>query len=369
MPTPSAEQQARFLRDVQQVLTEGEFVSTHKFALLIALVRWAIEHPEHPEGEPVDAAALAPHFVDLYWGHALPFRSRGTAPDALAVATPTEVWPGPSDILKQDRGHQQPRILTLIQRAHRECEHDRRKLGSEERRALHREITQTIVQMPLWKLQTVRTRTNAHEFLYRRGRSDQQLVLQPGVIDCLIAFAPLLEDTVRGAWVRFVLRWNHDVLAPADQLESFLFSDGRAGLEAWRPVLLELQGRRCFYCQRDVRGVGAVDHFLPWARYPRDLGHNFVFAHAECNGAKSDHLAATAHLAAWCKRNTEHGVDLARRFDDAGLPHDWPTLWSVATSLYASAADQGADAWDADKQFAPLSADWSQVLEDHRPTT
>jgi hypothetical protein len=35
-----------------------------------------------------------------------------------------------------------------------------------------------------------------------------------------------------------------------------------------------------------------VDHFIPWSRYPADLGHNFVLAHDRCINAKSDYLAA-----------------------------------------------------------------------------
>lgn len=368
MATPGAEQQARFLKDLQLLLAEGEFVSTYKYALLLALVRWAIEHPQHPEGQPVDAAVLAPHFVELYWGHALPFHTDVASDEARAVAEPVSKWPSTRDLLVQDRGRQDPRILGLIRDAHRQCGHVLRVLDARDHRTLLRKVTQTITAMPLWKLQTVRTRTEPHAFLYRPGGKRSQFFLQPGALGCLIAFAPLIQDTVRGAWLRFVLRYNKRLLSPADQVESFLFPDGRAGLDAWRPLLLEMQGRRCFYCRSDVRGTGAVDHFLPWARYPRDLGHNFVFAHSGCNMAKSDHLAATGHLAAWCQRNATHGGELASAFDRAGLPHDWPVLWNVATSLYGSAADQGSDVWNKEQKFDRLDPEWRAILEAHRPT-
>jgi len=31
------------------------------------------------------------------------------------------------------------------------------------------------------------------------------------------------------------------------------------------------------------RGEPVVDHFVPWARYPLDLGHNFVLADEEAS--------------------------------------------------------------------------------------
>ena len=44
-------------------------------------------------------------------------------------------------------------------------------------------------------------------------------------------------------------------------------------------------------CGKLVRGAGHADHFIPWSRYPVDLGHNFVFSHPGCNNDKSDLLA------------------------------------------------------------------------------
>ena len=35
-------------------------------------------------------------------------------------------------------------------------------------------------------------------------------------------------------------------------------------------------------------GTAHIDHFIPWPRYPIDLGHNFVLAHAGCSSAKAD---------------------------------------------------------------------------------
>ena len=66
----------------------------------------------------------------------------------------------------------------------------------------------------------------------------------------------------------------------------------------------------CLYCQQPLPMRAQVDHFIPWSRYPADLGHNFVLAHRGCNNAKSDYLAAEHHLAAWAERNREHQAEL-----------------------------------------------------------
>lgn len=85
---PTPEQQVRFFQNLQYLLAEGEFVSTDKFALLLALGRWAIENPEHDERDPLDVGALAGHFLDLYWPQARPF-SAGERTLAVAEVSPT----------------------------------------------------------------------------------------------------------------------------------------------------------------------------------------------------------------------------------------------------------------------------------------
>jgi hypothetical protein len=40
-----------------------------------------------------------------------------------------------------------------------------------------------------------------------------------------------------------------------------------------RPVLIDLQAGRCFYCgDRLHPEKTGVDHFIPWSRYAADLG-------------------------------------------------------------------------------------------------
>jgi hypothetical protein len=82
------------------------------------------------------------------------------------------------------------------------------------------------------------------------------------------------------------------------------------------PVLLDIQRGRCFYCKRDIaRGAAHVDQFMAWARYPVDLGHNFVLADDRCNSKKRERLPACEHLAAWTERNATYGSHIANELE------------------------------------------------------
>lgn len=363
--SPSHEQQATFFAKLQYLLTEGEFVSTYKYALLIALSRWAVEHSDHDESLPLHVSALAEHFLALYWPQARPFRESPSGSE-LRVAEPAPHYGMAGDrlwdsILVQDRGGQRPRILKKILTEHELGHGQMRSLPEVRRRRLLSAVAETIRTMPLWKLHSING-DERFRFLYRQGADNNQIQFEPGMVACLAAFAPLIEHIVRAAWLQFVLRCNKPMLGSIAQVEDFLFPDGRSGLSAWRPILSRFQGDRCFYCDAVMRHEGDVDHFLPWARYPRDLGHNFVLAHPKCNADKSDHLASVEHLERWCRRNEESGSAMVQAFDAARLPHDWPTLRRVAGSLYRIAANANARVWHRGKEFAPLSGGWQRLL-------
>ena len=359
---PSVEQQARFLQKLQHLLVEGEFVATYKFALLLALVRWALEHPDHDERQPLDVRDLALHVIELYWPHTRPFATlAGVAGEASPPFAPKFDSPG-SGVLVQERGGQSLKILKEIEELQRRTRGAFRDAQDTERGALINAVRQSISDMPLWKLQSVRDREEPLHFLYHRGRHKSEIVFEPGTVACLVAFADLIEALVRAAWLRFVLDCNSELLRASSQVETFLFPGDRASLEIWRRPIEGVQGSRCFYCDETMHGRGEVDHFLPWARYRRDLGHNFVLAHKQCNQAKLDHLAAFAHLRRWCERNADPGGRLERSFTDAGLPHDWTTLRRVASSLYRVVEARDAGVWDRGRAFVRLDPAWRQLL-------
>jgi hypothetical protein len=125
---------------------------------------------------------------------------------------------------------------------------------------------------------------------------------------------------------------------------------------------LKVQQGACFYCHREIREFSEVDHFVPWALYALDLGHNFVLAHRECNSAKCDLLASEEHLVAWVERNRMQGEMLAREFDRLGVLHDLRATERIAHWAYSRASDGGALTWKSKKTLVPLNGEWSHLL-------
>lgn len=110
-------------------------------------------------------------------------------------------------------------------------------------------------------------------FLYENQGNGGVIQLLPGIAYCFREFHALISDLVQGAWVRYVRRQNLTLIGETTDLHEFLFGSERNNLVTVRPVLLDLQHGRCFYCNRGVVGeTTQVDHFVAWARYPADLG-------------------------------------------------------------------------------------------------
>src|SRR5436190_661208 len=114
-----------------------------------------------------------------------------------------------------------------------------------------------------------------------------------------------------------------EILGTGHDLYEFLFGSERSDLSVAVPVLKEFQHGECFYCRRTLKNESAhVDHFVPWSRYPVDLGHNLVLSHATCNERKSDRLAAAVHLERWTEHTAAHGTELEREFNQRGVISD-----------------------------------------------
>jgi len=347
---PTAEDQLRFLRDVQRLLEEGSFTATYKFALVHAIADLAVQRGDDSGEElPLPIAAIAERFVELYWRQVLP-------------------WQGPdrSAVLQQNTGRQAA-IVRRVREARDEWggRLDRFRADPNEWRSLTREVGRVVRVMPLWKLQ--RVGKEVRDFLYEQGRiegtgADASIVLKPGIAYCLRAFHPLVLELARGAWVKFVRRLNTGTLSEQTELEEFLFGASRSVLSAVRGPLLELQNGDCFYCGGAIPRDAHVDHFVPWSRYPVDLGHNFVVVHSRCNLAKSDHLAAMPHLERWVQRNREHRYDLDLILEDAGLPSDGGVSLRVTRWAYGQVADRKGLVWHRGKAFIRLDPRWRSLL-------
>jgi hypothetical protein len=148
----------------------------------------------------------------------------------------------------------------------------------------------------------------------------------------------------------------------ATDFASFLFGSERASLEAYRPILQDLQRGSCFYCRRAISDGSEVDHFVPWSRYPVDLGHNFVLAHKACNGKKANYLAAEEHLALWAERNRHYGNSLMAAFTDAALPSDILSSTSITRWAYKQTAGANGLVWIREKTLVHLDSRWEELL-------
>jgi len=107
---------------------------------------------------------------------------------------------------------------------------------------------------------------------------------------------------------------NRGILNSDSDLESFLFGASRETLIQLRPILIDYQHGKCFYCSKNIttNSKADIDHFIPWKKYSRNLAENLVLSCATCNRSKSDMLAAKVHLEKWLveavnnpKRNNE----------------------------------------------------------------
>ncbi len=353
MSPPTAEQQLKFLTDLQRLLAEGQFVATYKYALLLALADIVIETGDD-SGEPltVFTKLIAEKFILYYWRQVVPYVPK--------------IDPTSGQVLRQNTGKQAAIIRQVVEARQRYGD----SLVTAQRdksawKTLVRDVDQVVRQMPLWKLQTVGR--SSFDFLYENRGKGTTIELRAGVAFCLRQFYGLIGDLVRGAWVRYVRRHNHDAMGTTADLSEFLFGSERSDLSAVREILEDVQSGRCFYCEKAMRKAGHVDHFVPWSKYPVDLGHNFVVAHQTCNSAKADHLAAADYLAAWADRNKQHHEQLADEFNERSVLHDLPTSVRIANWAYQTTFEADGLTWARKDDMVALSANWqlplAQLLE------
>jgi hypothetical protein len=105
-----------------------------------------------------------------------------------------------------------------------------------------------------------------------------------------------------------------------------------------------------------------VDHFIPRALYPLDLGHNFVLAHSECNTRKRDLLPSEEHLAAWTERNQEKGAELSQALDRVRVLNNLPVHDARSCVGALAYGNGGALTWRRKNELVPLRGARSTLL-------
>jgi 5-methylcytosine-specific restriction endonuclease McrA len=348
---PSPKDEIDFLVKLQRLLAEGSFVASYKYALLLALADLSIERGDD-SGAPltIATAEIAEKFIQYYWRQVLPYPS-----------------PKEPRVLQQNTG-KQAAIVNTVRDAHAAYAGSLVSAVREqgEWKRLVGQVAKVVAVMPLWKLQTIGR--VPLEFLYAKTGNDREIELQRGVAFCFRKFHSLIGDMVRGAWLRFVRQQNLDVLGETADLTQFLFGSERNNLAAVRPVLMDLQHGRCFYCQGSIARMAHVDHFIAWSRYPTDLGHNFVLADDRCNNKKRDRLPAREHLERWAERNAMHGAELTHELSRRGIVTELLASNRITAWAYSQAEAASALTWVRADEMVPLAAGWSALLArvDHR---
>jgi len=351
-PLPSDREQVRFLHGIQRILSEGSFVATYKFALLHALADLSVTHAsvEDPGG-PLELKTrdIAERFVELYWLQARPYHTMPDGRDAIPR------------VLRQNTDRQ-ALIVRLVgdlrEVSAGSLEHARR---TPHWQRIVAKVDANVREQPLWKLQVIAGKPE--DLLYDNVMSGTSITLHPGVAFCFRSFYGLVTDLVRGAWLLYLRRFNVDVFNDTEDLHTFLFGREREPLDAYRDLLLDVHHGTCFYCQKPLKiDAFDVDHFIPWSRSPLDLGHNFVPAHKTCNSQKSDHIPAEEHLESWCRRNADHGHEIASFCDENALRQDVGISIRIARSAYEAVAAQGGRVWHAGREFGPIRDRWRGLL-------
>ncbi len=334
----------QFLTNLQRLLAEGLFTATYKYALLATLADLSVELGDD-SGSPLvlTSTSIAEKIAEYYWRHATPY----------AVGENMRV-------LRQSSG-KQARILQLVAQAREQYGNSLPGMMRQPDawKRLVKSIAPTLREQPLWRLQVVGPETL--DFLYGPSETDS-IELRAGVAFCFRQFFTLIQDLVRAAWLRDVRRLNNDLLGETTDLRDFLFGAERAALTVAKPVLMELQEGRCFYCAARMQEPTAeVDHFIPWTRYSVDLLQNLVLADRQCNSKKRDRIAHVDHLAKWAVRNREQGEDLSKTLGTR-VVSDLRIANSVAFWSYSQTEDAKGLTWVSGDSLTPLSPSWRQVF-------
>jgi hypothetical protein len=369
---PTEHQQIEILLKLQRLLSEGVFVASYKYALLLSIADLAVERGDD-SGAPLELplTTIAEQFIRIYWRQAREFvptkgRNEDAAGKLLAAEAPPVYGTKTGAVLRQNSGTQAA-ILNDILEVFSSKQGSLAELRRDDQAwvRLVKSVAITVQKMPLWKLQTIGDSDD--EFLYEnhRGAKVTSIELKAGVAFTLRRFHGFIEELVRAGWARFVagLRENKAILGEVEDLHAFLFGTERASLERYIPILLDVQGGVCFYCRGPlVRKTGHVDHFIPWARYPVDLAHNFVLAHGACNAAKSNMLAAYDHLERWADRNLDHARTLDSEFGTRRLFHDLHASQAVTRWAYTIAEQSRSKVWLArESALVELDTRWRSL--------
>lgn len=345
---PTADEQLTFLNHLQRLLEEGDFTATYKYALLLALAELAVERGDDSGAALIlPLRAIAEKFAALYWPQTAPYAPMSDAMDG--------------GVLYQNLGQQAAvvsRLQTLrskattLSQARRHPNWDS-TLGA---------IARVVREMPVRYLQNLGGATLP--FLYEPHVTNGALQLLPGAAFHLRRFHGFIQHLTRAKWVEHVRTnsRNQPIVGPAADLEGFMFGASRAQLSGVSTALRSIQNNHCFFCRERLGAAVAVDHFIPWSRYPRDTALNFVLAHASCNADKRELLAGARHLERWMDRNQVQGNLISEALEPIGFIGTEAGTAQIAQWAYTQACNIGAQVWISRRHTDTISLDVLKVF-------
>jgi hypothetical protein len=75
-PPPTPAEQVAFLGNIERLLSEGQFVATYKYALLVAIANLAVQLGADDDSElELPIRSIAEQFIELYWRQCCTLRS------------------------------------------------------------------------------------------------------------------------------------------------------------------------------------------------------------------------------------------------------------------------------------------------------
>jgi hypothetical protein len=291
------------------LLNEGSYTTTYKFAVLLGLMDLVIEgaNKEGSLATTITTNQLANKIIEIYWNHVTNYEAiNGVAFQGKA---------GQAEVVRD--------ILKFREKTNFVSFFKAKNLFQKEYKSLTNLVEKKVIEMPLPRVQYFGNQEN--RFIYdidwsrstpqdlkqvtayqgsKESEFDNRINLLPNVADYLVNLNGLLRPMVQHKWAMEVAKINK---LEESKLEKFLFGSQRGAIAKFSEPLRELQNNQCFYCEDKFTSrtnkKPAVDHFIPWARVPNDGLANLVLAHSDCNGSKSDHIAAVEHLEHWLERN------------------------------------------------------------------
>lgn len=382
---------------IEQVLSRGSKSSTYKLAVLRALVDFVIEHPGR---EPVNGfhfvpvVELARRALGYYWSLALSGIPQGRpAPKIPEIVSALSR----SGLAVPGLELQDPRsglaLVTLVEEAE-QVPPAVLDAVLEVRKVLLDQPLQHLPnvgdkRMDIFSLLTVPgaagggPRPDASYDEHRRAAPSKSELKAGAWTEVLERERTLLTLSARSYeeiaevrfWVRdaILLRWARECERfGATQVPASAFE---LGIPERDPVVVgELKriystlghGTRCLYTGRELPAVWALDHVLPWSRFPVNLFWNLVPAHPEANSAKSDRLPVfseelrrrylnllEAGLASHSPLVEKDVSATFRRYFQRGRPAEAGVsevprdLWSVMETSHARLLEAGIDVWEA----------------------